>query len=140
MLTWLFCFSFSVFQGDPRLMFARNDKVYWEFIDLLNDRHQIDRFIRYVVYSPFSTTGILFVCLFISFLPSSHSLHLCPLLSPFPTPFFQVPPSLGHSFSQSVDWWVSEWVSWLDSHSESSQLVSQSFSLSVSQSVSQSVN
>ena len=43
------CFSPSVFQGDPRLMFARNDKVYWEFNDLLSDRCQIDRYVRDVV-------------------------------------------------------------------------------------------
>ncbi|KAL9965388.1 hypothetical protein ACROYT_G029183 [Oculina patagonica] len=30
-------------EGDPRLIFAANDKVFWEFIDLLNDRYQVDR-------------------------------------------------------------------------------------------------
>ncbi|KAJ7333037.1 pseudouridine synthase [Desmophyllum pertusum] len=30
-------------EGEPPLIFASNDKVYWEFIDLLNDRYQVDR-------------------------------------------------------------------------------------------------
>lgn len=53
-------FSPSVFQGDPCLIFAGNDKVYWEYIDLLNDRHQID---RYEICSLFTLFKHSFVCL-----------------------------------------------------------------------------
>ena len=30
-------------QGDPPSIFAVSDKVYWEFFELLSDRHQVNR-------------------------------------------------------------------------------------------------
>ena len=123
-------------------MFACNDKVYWEFIDLLNDRHQIDRFIK-LIYNLFTLFNH-FICLFIFFLPSSCSLLLSPLLSPFPAPFFQAPPSLAQSLSQLVDWCVGELVSQspgvLVGQSVTQRVVNQSVSQSISLSVNHSVS
>ena len=40
----IWCFDCLVyFKGQVPAIFASNDKVYWEFCSLLNDRHQVDR-------------------------------------------------------------------------------------------------
>ena len=122
-------------------MFARNDKVYWEFIDLLNDRHQIDRQIIFVFCSPFSIISqilFLFTSLLIFFLSSlstfflpSPSLLLSPLFPPSPLLFSKsLLPLVSLPVFQLVGGLVGSWVGGLASQSPGG-LISQSVSLTL---------